>query len=227
MARRLLPALLIATTMIGAPTLAHVLRPTVKIADQGPTVDLEAMIPKQFGNWRELAGEVQGIVSADVQEKLDILYSGTLGRTYEDSNGAKVMLSLAYGRDQSRALQVHKPEVCYAAQGFEILSSEKTTIPSGATTVPVMHIVARRDHRIEMITYWIRSGDHVVRGWYEQNKARILASLDGRVPDGLLVRVSTITDNREEAFRLHALFLSDLLTAVAPNEKHFLLGDRG
>lgn len=224
---RLLPAILIFVAMIAAPTLAHVMRPTVRIADQGPKIDLGAMIPKQFGDWHVLANEAQGIVSADVREKLDILYSETLGRTYEGPGGAVVMLSLAYGRDQSRALQVHKPEVCYAAQGFEILYSAKTTISLGSTAVPVMHIVARRDQRIEMITYWIRSGDYVVRGWFEQNKARILASLNGQVPDGLLVRVSTIADGREEAFRIHAQYLSDMLAAVAPANRHVLLGAQG
>lgn len=89
-----------------------------------------------------------------------------------------------------------------------------------------MHIVAQRDQRIEMITYWIRSGDYVVRGWFEQNKARVLASLHGQVPDGLLVRVSTIASNREEAFRIHTLFLADMLAAVTPDDRHVLLGNQ-
>jgi EpsI family protein len=226
MSSRLLPAILILLAMVAAPTLAEVLRPTIRIADHGPKVDLETMIPNQFGAWHMLPSEPQGIVSADVREKLDIIYSETLGRTYEGPGTARVMLSLAYGRDQSRALQVHKPEVCYAAQGFEIVYSEKTTVPLGSMAVPVMHIVARRDQRIEVITYWIRSGDHVVRGWIEQNKARVLASLSGQIPDGLLVRVSTIADNRDEAFRINALFLADMLAAVTPDERHVLLGNQ-
>lgn len=224
MAARLLPSILIVFAMIAAPTLAHVLRPTVRIADQIPKVGLEAMIPNQLGAWRVVANEAQGIVSADVREKLDILYSETLSRTYEHPAGTRTMLSLAYGADQSRALQIHKPEVCYASQGFQILFSEKATIFLESGAVPVMHLVATRDQRIEMITYWIRSGDYVVRGWFEQNKARILAGLHGQVPDGLLVRVSTITDNREEAFRIHAAFLSDMISAVAPGERHIILG---
>lgn len=224
MSSRLLPAILIFVGMLAAPTLAEMLRPTVRIADRGPKVDLETMIPNQFGAWHLLASEAQGIVSADVREKLDILYSETLGRTYEGPGRARVMLSLAYGRDQSRALQVHKPEVCYVAQGFDIVFSDKTTIRLDSITVPVMHTVARRDQRVEMITYWIRSGDFIARGWYEQNRARVLAGLSGTIPDGLLVRVSSISDDREAAFRIQTQFLREMLAAIPDGNRRFFFG---
>jgi EpsI family protein len=39
---------------------------------------------------------------------------------YVNASGYRIMLSLAYGSDQRGALQAHKPEVRYPAQGFTL-----------------------------------------------------------------------------------------------------------
>src|SRR5262249_52965046 len=132
----------------------------------------------------------------DVREALEKIYSQTLTRTYLDSRGRRVMLSVAYGGNQSRATQVHKPEVCYPMQGFTIASMAPAVVDAAALRIPVMRLVAVRGMRVEPITYWIAVGDVVVRGALEQNLARLKYGLTGTVPDGILVRVSTIS--REE-----------------------------
>ena len=38
------------------------------------------------------------------------------------------MLSIAYGKNQSDALQLHKPEICYPAQGFTLLAKQNTPL---------------------------------------------------------------------------------------------------
>src|SRR6187455_2857340 len=115
-------ALLIATLMVAASIGGVVAKPGVKVSDEAP-ISLEKMIPQQFGDWREEPQRYVQVVNPQTQELLDKLYSQILTRTYVNSSGYRVMLSLAYGTDQRGSLQAHKPEVCYPAQGFQLHSN--------------------------------------------------------------------------------------------------------
>ena len=186
---------------------------------------LNRAIPTQFGDWHLDEAGSRAIVSPDMEQELAKFYSETVSRTYVNSKGDRVMLSLAYGGDQGRALQVHKPEVCYEAQGFKITYDNKARIHSSSGEVPVRRLVAIQGPRTEPITYWIRSGDTIVTGWYEQNKARLKAGLfDGLIADGLLVRVSTLTSERDQAYKVHDEFIADLLAHTKALDHDMLLG---
>lgn len=211
------------TMMLGASLASLALTPkpaprsaqTVKLADQVPT---------RFGDWRLEEAGMQMIVSPEVKQMLTDLYSDTLTRTYINSAGERIMLSLAYGSNQGRELQVHKPEVCYVAQGFQLKSQNKVEIVLPQQSVPAMQLIAVLGKRTEPITYWIRSGDRLVRGWYEQNMSRITAGLQGRVNDGFLVRVSSISTDSAKAFILQQKFIGDMLAALPPEHKPMFLG---
>ncbi|MDE2402325.1 MAG: EpsI family protein [Burkholderiales bacterium] len=195
-------------------------------AGQKPDVNLSQLIPEAFGGWRADTDTPSTIVSPDMQAQLTLLYSDMLSRTYVNSKGDRVMLSLAYGADQGRALQVHKPEVCYEAQGFKLADIQKAAAQIDARAVPVMRLQATIGARHEPITYWIRSGDYLVRGWWEQNVARVKSGLQGFLPDGMLVRVSTIDDDRQHAYVVQDQFLNDLTNALSPKAKEMLLGKK-
>ncbi len=47
------------------------------------------------------------------------LYNQSLARLYVNAAGEGVMLVIAYGNTQSDSLQLHRPEVCYPAFGFD------------------------------------------------------------------------------------------------------------
>jgi len=215
--------IVLGSMMLGASLASLALTPkaakrsalSVKLADQ---------VPSSFGDWRIEESGSRMIVSPEVAQMLSDLYSDTLSRTYINAAGERIMLSLAYGSNQGRELQVHKPEVCYVAQGFQLRSSKKTDLVISQQSVPVMQLVAVLGKRTEPITYWIRSGDRLVRGWYEQNVNRISAGLQGVVNDGFLVRVSSISDDSEKAFALQKRFIGDMLTALPPEHKQMFLG---
>jgi EpsI family protein len=190
-------------------------------------VKLSDQVPLSFGDWRTEPDSGRQVVSPQVEKTLESLYSDTLSRTYVNSKGERIMLSLAYGANQGRDLQVHKPEVCYVAQGFLLNSMSKAQINLGDQALPVMHLVAVQGRRNEPITYWIRSGDSLVRGWYEQNKARISAGLNGVINDGFLVRVSSISGDENAAFELQQHFINDMLLAIPAQHKHMFLGKSG
>jgi EpsI family protein len=216
--------LLIGLAMLAAAGLAVALTPRLKLADQGPTVSLEAMIPKQFGEWKLEGTMASLIVSPDVQALLDSIYSQTLTRNYVNDKGERIMLSIAYGNDQSHSTQVHRPEMCYPAQGFEIKSMSKGSIDFSGAKLPVMKLVATQGPRIEPITYWVMIGDSAVRGNLEQHFARLKYGLTGKIPYGLLVRVSTISANESQSYRTQEQFVRDMLGAVPKQYRKVLTG---
>jgi len=216
--------LLIGLAMLAAAGLAVALTPRLKLADQGPMVSLEAMIPKQFGEWKLEGTMASLIVSPDVQALLDSIYSQTLTRNYVNDKGERIMLSIAYGNDQSYSSQVHRPEMCYPAQGFEIKSMSKDSIDFSGAKLPVMKLVATQGPRIEPITYWVMIGDSAVRGNMEQHFARLKYGLTGKIPYGLLVRVSTISANESESYRTQEQFVRDMLGAVTKPYRKVLTG---
>jgi len=113
-------AFVIAALMCGAGIAAVVARPGMKAADLGPAISLEAMIPKQLGDWREEPQRIVQVVNPQQQATLDKLYSQILERSYVNADGYRVMLSLAYASDQRGYLRAHYPEACYTAAGFTL-----------------------------------------------------------------------------------------------------------
>lgn len=218
-------ALRLVCLMVLAAVLAHLLAPTTLRAEQVGRPDLEALIPLRFGEWRIDENAVQGIVNPQQQEVIDQIYSQTLARTYIHASGRRLMLSLAYGADQSHDNQIHKPEVCYPAQGFQILSSARDQVSTVLGPVPVMRIIASLGARREPVTYWIRVGEKVVRGAIEQNLARIGYGLSGVVPDGLLFRVSEISANPTDSFAAQDRFVNDLMKALPKQSSEWIVGN--
>ncbi len=216
--------LLIGVAMLLAAGLAFVLTPKTKLADQGPRIDLETMIPKQFGDWRVDESIVPLQVSPDVQAKLDKIYNQTLSRTYINSQGQRIMLSIAYGSDQSDSMAVHKPEVCYPAQGFEVLQMRKGMLDVAGISLPVVRLVAQHNSRIEPITYWISVGGEPVTGGLDRKIAQMRYGLTGKVPDGLLFRISSIDPDSTRAYALHASFASDMFQALNTDGRVTLFG---
>ena len=157
-------AFLIAGLMFAAGVGAIVARPGVKVATLEPAISLHTMIPKQFGDWREEPQQIVQVINPQTQELLDKLYSETLSRTYVNANSYRIMLSLAYGADQRRSLQVHKPEVCYQAQGFVVQKSEAGLLATAFDNIPVRRLFTTMGARQEPVNYWFTVGDKVVHG---------------------------------------------------------------
>jgi EpsI family protein len=215
----------IGAAMVAAAGLSVVLTPTERDADRIGVLELELLVPVAFGDWRIDPLVLPLQVSPDVQEQLDKIYDRTLARTYVNGEGKRVMLSIAYGAVQTRALQLHKPEICYAAQGFEVKASVPAAFAGPAGPMPVRRVIAAQGPRNEPITYWMRMGDDIVYGGVEQTLTRVRYGLRGRVPDGLLFRVSTIGMDEAREFALQDLFLSQLLSSLSPPARSRLIGE--
>ena len=201
---------------------------TPRAGAQAAPPSLAKLIPTEFGGWRTDTAAREGlIVNPEQQAVLETLYSDTLSRTYINGAGQRVMLSLAYGANQSRATQVHRPEVCYPAQGFALGSLSKVTLDGAGAPLPAYRMTASLGARHEFVTYWIRLGDIVVRGAIEQGLARLRYGLAGTLPDGLVFRVSDLgPSDRTEPTTWDAQdqFVAELLRSLPPESRRFLVG---
>jgi EpsI family protein len=210
--------------MVAAASFGYLLRPNNWLGEQRAAFQMEEQIPRQFGDWRELPQNNTLIINPQLATQLKEIYTSTLSRIYVNSAGATVMLSIAYGTNQSRDLQVHRPEVCYSSQGFQIMSTEKSQLKLSDRSIPSMRLVAKMGARNEPITYWVRIGEKLVRGNLEQGLARVRYGLKGDIPDGLLFRVSSISDNSQSAFEAQNKFVQDLMASLPLDSKSYLLG---
>lgn len=217
-------ALLIAGLMFAASIGAIVVRPTLKASDLGQAVSLEAMVPKRFGNWHEDQQRYVQVVNPQTKELLDKLYSEILSRVYVNSDGYRIMLSLAYGSDQRGSLQAHKPEVCYPAQGFQLMKNQAGVLSTSYGDIPVRRLYTTMRTRHEPVTYWFTVGDRAIEGKLQKRLVELSFGLTGRIPDGMLFRISSIDPDESRAYRQHDDFVKELLGAVSPAARKRLSG---
>ena len=218
MKRVSLKFLLVGLAMVMTAGLAVAMKPTTRVGDSKAPVDLERMIPRQFGEWREDASTAVRIVNPEQRVLLTKIYGQTLSRTYTSDSGARIMLSIAYGGEQSDAMQVHRPEICYPAQGFVLWQTTAGELPTPYGVLPVRRLITTLGNRREPITYWITVGDKAVKTGLPQKLAQLAYGVTGKIPDGMLVRVSSIDSDDARAYGIQEAFIKSMLGAMS--EKH-------
>ena len=224
MNRRFAISVVLGLAMAGTSALTGALTPKPRVLQPHEQFSLEQMIPQRFGDWRIDPSIVPLAPDPEQQSMLEKIYDQTLSRTYINSQGQRVMLSIAYGGDQSKALQLHLPEVCYVAQGFQMQKDAEDNLTTRFGELPVKRLVARLHERNEPITYWITIGEHASRAGIQQKLHRLAYGLSGEIPDGMLVRVSTIQSNETQAYGVQDRFVAEMLGVMAPRDRTRLLG---
>lgn len=217
-------ALVVTGLMAASYAGAAAWRPTRRLADTRPKVELETLFPKAFGDWRVDDRMPVQLISPDTQAVLDKIYNQTLSRTYVNPKGERIMLSVAYGGDQSDATRAHRPEVCYPAQGFQIIGRSQGELDLGGRSLRVQQLVSKLGARNEPISYWITVGDRVTLTGTEQKLAQLAYSMRGVVPDGMLVRVSSIDPDAGRAYAMHGAFVTAMATSLPAAGRAQVLG---
>jgi EpsI family protein len=218
---------MLGVVMMAASVIAIYVRPTAKIADQGPRVNLETLVPERFGGWSIDGSIVPVLPNEQQQAQLNKIYNQTLSRTYADPEGHRIMLSVAYGGDQSYGLQVHRPEVCYTAQGFQVHKEQAAELAVPYGTLPIKRVLAVQGLRSEPITYWILLGDKAIVPGIQWKLTKLSYGFAGKVPDGMLVRISSIDTDEQRAYLLQDSFIKDMLAAMSPADRTRIAGKFG
>ena len=224
MKKSLIASFTLGVLMVSTAALTTAVTPTNKIADQRSTMNLETLIPSSFDDWSIDKSIIPLQVDPKAQAQLDKLYNQTLARTYVNSQGNRIMLSIAYGGDQSDQMELHKPEVCYLAQGFAIKNNVASELSTQFGSLPSRRLLAVRGNRSEPITYWVTVGDKAVLSGIRQKLQQIRYGLSGNVPDGMLVRVSTIGIDEDQSYLLHDAFIQNMLSSIGGKERARLVG---
>ncbi len=223
-ARRRALAVLAASAAASAAAVAMV--PRRSAAELAlPDMKLDAMFPLRFGAWQLDPTVVPLMPSAEMQKVVAEAYDQTLARTYINPQGYRVMLSVAYGGRRNQGMDIHRPEICYPAQGLEVRRETRpASFDAGGDALPLKRLVAGHGSRNEPITYWLVIGRSVASFGYGHRLALLKYGLTGRVPDGMLVRISSIDDDEAQSFRMQDVFLRDMLAAVTPQFRNRLIG---
>lgn len=215
--------------MIAAAAGSWLATPRLQAVQAAPSLD--ATVPKAFGQWRAVqTGAAQVDVSQGVETVQEQPYDQTVMRTYVNARGDQIMLALAWGERQRQDVKVHRPEVCYPAQGYVVRSAamgSPISVAAHAQPVPTTELLAEsRGGSYEAVRYWIRigsqyGGDGIGARWYILNEG-----FRGRIPDGILVRASQRLASAEAAPQsqlLMSTFLADLVAAVPAQTRQMLV----
>jgi len=204
--------LLVATLPLSAG-----LRPSHRTADSKPAIDLARQVPTAFAGWREDPGLVPVLPDPRTQAVLDSLYSQVLARTYVNGQGQQMMLSIAYGNDQSaETAAVHRPEFCYRSLGFEVKVLDRSSVELPGHRLTVQRLVGRLDRRQEPISYWVTLDETATLPGLDRKLQQLRHGLRGDIADGMVVRVSSLGASDAPAFALQDRFIAELSQALPP-----------
>ena len=218
---------LAALLMLAGLAVSSWLRPTQLLADKLGMPDLERIIPAAFGEWVQSDFGAANVINPQQAEALQATYTSTLSRVYTHRpTGRRMMLSIAYGKDQSVDSQIHVPEMCYTSQGFRVNDRVETEVATPLGALKAVRLHTSLGLRAEPLTYFIRVGDTVARGSLERNLVRMQFAARGYLVDGLLFRVSEVT-NRPDAYEFQDRFIGDVLATLPPADRRQLTGRFG
>lgn len=204
--------------MAGTAWASEALKPTQRLSLTKAPIQLEQQVPRALGGWVVDASIIPLLPDASLQARLDALYSQLLARTYVNAAGQRVMLSIAYGADQSsEATAVHRPEFCYSAQGFRVRNAGRHTLNFGTQHVEVQRLIGEMGSRFEPITYWVTLDEHATLPGLSRKLDQLRYGLRGQIPDGMLLRVSTVGLPQEQSFAVQQEFLETLYQAISPS----------
>lgn len=179
-----------------------------------PEGSLDDAVPSEFGSWKSQYDPT--LVVPPSEDSLTAkLYDDLLMRRYRDEEtGLEVYFLAAYGANQTDELQLHRPETCYPAVGLPITQRMPDSFSYGAQEIPAISLLSELPGRIEDIFYWSRLADRFPTSASEQRSVKLQLAFEGFVPDGILVRLSTIRREEQAPKTDLKLFAKALLQAM-------------
>jgi EpsI family protein len=185
------------------------------------------IVPRAFGAWasQDVSDLVKPLEPGSLAARL---YGEEVARRYVNSaSQAAVDVMLAHGDSQTDELQLHRPEVCYPAVGYAIVSSAARPVPlPGGVAVPARRLVANSPDRREHIVYWTRLGEFFPVNGSQQRLDQLKTALGGYVADGLLARFSVEGSDSQAAFGALQAFIRAMIVSTAASDRAALIGTR-
>ncbi|MEP2102407.1 MAG: exosortase-associated protein EpsI, V-type [Parasphingorhabdus sp.] len=185
--------------------------------------DFEKLIPETIGSWQFRTSS--GVVLPPPDALSDRLYDNLVTRVYSAPADPAIMFLTAYSNTQDGVLQVHRPEICYPAGGYNLTPTRPVDIENGlGGSIPANVFTATGRERTEHVLYWTRVGNEFPLTWSQQRLAVVKANLNGVIPDGVLVRASMIAPTFEEAMPHLSKFAAELNRTMNKQGRALLSG---
>ena len=178
---------------------------------------LDALLPGNFEGWQEIELSA-AILPAEVELSPG---EAVAYRAYRDSIGRVVTLVVAYGPPLGDSVRLHRPEICYVAQGFSIVERHVARLHLEGGDASIVRMRTENTLRSEDVSYWLRDGDHYVTNAHGAQALNFRRALSGPA-DSVLVRVST-TGKHAAPFGLHDRFLKGFSNALSPEARALLI----
>jgi EpsI family protein len=212
----------IAGALCATAAIAGTVPHAMSSASAKPSRPLEHLIPQAIGQWRSVPfGDLLIPRGEKFEEKT---YDEVVTRYYDSPSAAGVMLLIAYGSAQVGDTELHRPEACYPVAGFKLQRGPSLLLRFPGVDVAARSMTAHATGRTEQLLYWSRVGREFPTSSLAQHWAALRQTLRGSIPDGVLVRVSTIAEDRGAAMGLLEQFAGELLGAGGPDLRLVLTG---
>lgn len=185
------------------------------------TAGREMLIPDTVGRWSRSSDEGILIPRGEEDEQL---YDKVVTGYYTSDFAPSVLLLIAYGSAQTGTTQLHRPEVCYPAAGFQVRELPDVSLQLPGRSIRARTMTAVATQRVEQILYWSRVGRDFPTSTNDQRWSVLRQTFKGLVPDGALVRMSIIDPDRPAAMTLLQGFAAALVMASSPAMRRLLTG---
>lgn len=193
-----------------------------RTAPLGQTGSLDKLVPERIGSWTHSRYDPILIPQGDTGE--GSTYDSVVSRYYISALAAPVMLLIAYGAEQAGDTQLHRPEVCYPAAGFQMRSWPDVLLHAAGTSIVARSLTAVAPGRTDQILYWTRIGKDFPTSSFDQRLSTLRQTLSGTIPDGVLVRISVVNEDRQSAVSVIEKFANDLLSSGGSTFRTLLQG---
>lgn len=187
-----------------------------------PATDLDSLLPDQVGVWQ--SNPAHEAILAPQDELATSVYDQIVARRFVAPDRPSVTLVVAHGLAQSYATQLHRPELCYPASGFAILTQRDVDLQIGERTLPASLVTARRGNRTDTVLYWTRVGETFPRTVWAQRVQIARMALTRKAEDGVLLRLSIDSQPLSGGAATLTDFAGGLHDATSAKAKGLLFG---
>lgn len=214
---------LVGTAVIGVAAASVAFTPK-RVFRKLTAEELANAIPENIGNYTSSA--TSGLIAPATDELSERLYDETLMRIYVAPDQVPILALFAYGSVQNLSLELHRPEECYPQQGFTLSNTQLMPLTLEGHEIPATSLTAsRKDGYVEQMIYWSRIGTHFPATKNGQSLVVTRENLAGRMPDGILVRLSMPVKDRELGLRAGQSFQKEMADSLPDLGRKIVFGE--
>lgn len=223
-------ALVLSLALASAAATAVIATPTLHEITDAPS--LEQVLPSEFGGWKTLPNPTLQVgLTTGGETSTDQPYDQSVMRSYVDGRGHLIQVAVAWGKKQRQEIKIHRPELCYPAQGLPVKDLKTVTLPvvspaSGEQVVGKRMLAEHRSGQMEAVSYLIRIGSIYSEGAVDTRMHIFKEGLAGRLPDGVLLRVSQVVADKaalDDTYERQEKFMAELVAATPEQARSLLI----